>query len=196
MKKKAILLINGVPYVFDEGFIESETYSISSDIQLPTAQDYPPVITPGFRAANVTLSLPTGEWKNRVKYKTAKEIIRVTQFMFAQRNNFLNEQGQIVSTEQNSTANLGNKLTIPFTKLKVPWEIQISCAYFGINVQLACCILSSFSVTSNPQSSTGEMWQIGLTEYDVSQIRGGQTKKISEVPTVDSTQNFIDPKLQ
>ena len=195
MNRRAILMINGVPYAFHQGFIESETYSIGSDIQLPTAQDCPPVITPGFRTATISLMIPTGEWKNKLAYKTAKEVIRITQFMFAQRNNFLNENSDVASTEENSTQNLtnkqGNKLTIPFTKLEVPWEIQISCAYFGINIQLACCILSSFTVSSNPQSSTGESWQIGLTEYDISQIRGEPNTKTDKASSVSSEQTFL-----
>lgn len=174
--KQAILLINGVPYTFPEGFIESEEYGIANSIQLPIKEDEPPIITPGFRTANITISIPLGEWKNRLAYKATKETIRITQFAFAQAPH---RDGQ------------NNKLTIPFTKLQVPWEIQISCAYIGINVQLACCILSSFTVSSTPNSSSVETWQIGLTEYDISQLRGKPKQDKSKSKTTDSTNTFI-----
>lgn len=186
----AILIINGVPYVFPRAMITGETYAISSEIQLPTAPDFPPIITPGFRTANITIKIPQGEWKNKAAFKIAKQVIRTTQFLFAQRNNYLNENNQIVSDEKNATGANGSKLTIPFTNMQVPWELQISCAYFGITTQVACCIVSSFSVSQNPQDSTDEIWTIGLTEYDVSNF---SQNKLTDPKTVNSPGEFLDP---
>ncbi len=194
--KQVVLLINGIAYFFPFAFVEDESYHIGSSVQLPTKSESMPIITPNIRTASITLAIPTGEWKNRQAYKTAKEIIRITQFMFAQRDYQANDQYNshhqydLNGSQKTSYQSLGSKITIPFTNLQMPWQIQIACAYIGINIQLSCCILSSFSVSTSYASCDVEMWNIGLCEYDISQIRSQPKNSIQNAPLVG---HFLDP---
>lgn len=162
----AILLINGVPYMFHAGWIEAESVTFSSDIQLPTQRGGVPVVTPVAATANIDIRIPMEGMANRGIYKVAKEVIRVTQHIFATSNS------ERTITKDGGEIFTGTKsIMIPFTKLKIPWEVQVSCAYFGLGVQMACCVLQDFSVTTAPmQSGFTERWSISLTEYNFRRV--------------------------
>ena len=162
----AILLINGVPYAFHSGWIESENITYSNSIQLSTKKDGIPIITPETAVANLTIRIPMEKARDKAIYKIAKEVIRSTQHIFATSNS------ETTITEDGNELYTGKQtLTIPFTKLEVPWEVQVSCAYFGLGIQMACCVLQDFSVSTYPlRSGFTEVWSIGLTEYSFRRV--------------------------
>ncbi|MGL5894677.1 MAG: hypothetical protein ACRCZM_08700, partial [Bacteroidales bacterium] len=168
-----ILLINGVPYPIFVGHIVAETLTLSNSIQLSTQKNGIPIVTPVAATVDITVELPMDSPAYAAGYKVAKEIIRSTQHIFATSNSVGD------SAEK--------KLTIPFTKLKAPWEVQVSCAYFGVGANMACCILEGFSVSTSPSVTGGmETWQITLTEYNFRQVEAKEeAKKAVSLPNTD-----------
>lgn len=155
-----ILLINGVPYPFHMGWIESENVVYANSVTLSSYGNIP-IIMPELATVNLTVTVPMDSVKDRAIYKIAKEVLRVTQQAFA-------------------TSSPGaKKFTVPFTKLELPWEVQISCAYFGVGIQMACCTLNSFSVATAPKmNGFNETWSIGLTEFSIKKFGGNDLSDV------------------
>lgn len=163
--QRVLVVINGVPYDFPAAWITGEDMTHQSSVELSNTGDAPLIMAQQAQAT-VSIQIPMAGPRQRTKYKIAKEIIRGTQYIFSNKTRALDENtGEFTGQ---------GPMKIPFTDLKVPWQMMISCAYIGVGVQLACCTLDSFACSVSPKDyGFDETWTMQFSQFKIDRTGDG-----------------------
>lgn len=160
--RQALLLINGVPYAFQESWILDEQYTKGGSVQESTTAGTIPLVVPMPTTLNISINVCMGNQIHNAIYATAKQVIKIS---------------QLFTTAYTNSKN--TNLLVPYTNLVIPPELGVSCAYLGLHQQMACCFITNFS-TSLQSGTTNEIWEISLTEYDIRKF--DKAKSTTQVP--------------
>lgn len=186
-------VINGIPYVFPSQWVLSEKFSSANHVQVPWGNPrFPPIITPIRSSVEVKINVCMWQRDVRATYRIARAVLRTTQKLFAtsdkenvdEQEKFIlsfhpqtfTEDGEapVIKQEPQVKETVGsNRVKIPFSdNLNVPWQMQVSCAYVGLGINMACCTLDSFKVKIGKNSAGlyQETWTIKLSEYDLQYV--------------------------
>lgn len=180
-KAPIIILINGIPYFFQRSWVLFEEFELSNRVTMPVNKDNPPIITPVGGTVTLSMKIPIDNPGMLSKCLLEKGAIRTTQKLFATSNIYYAKtdetkkvrtiDGQRKEVEVTLPMTGAQDIKIPFSSLNVPWQIQVSCAYVGISINMACCTLDVFNVDTEVKDHIySEIWTLRMTEYNVQYV--------------------------